>query len=165
MSSIPSSGIGTTGATAQENERGTGATGNDIARGLAGVDINDFLKLIIAELQNQDPLDPVKNKDMLAQISQIREIGATDQLSTTLSGLSSRQEFSSASALIGKKVRGLSDDLESVEGLVTRVSVKEGIPRLHVGDKSLTINNVSDVVASDGDLQGTKESETAQTEK
>ena len=41
------------------------------------IDLGTFLRLMIAELQNQDPLNPLDNKDMLAQISQIREVGAT----------------------------------------------------------------------------------------
>ena len=42
--------------------------------------LDDFLKLMIAELQNQDPLDPMENSEMLQQLSQMRSIGATDKL-------------------------------------------------------------------------------------
>ena len=53
------------------------ATSDDALRGL---DIESFLDLFIAELQNQDPLNPLDNAQILQQISQIREVGATDKL-------------------------------------------------------------------------------------
>ena len=36
------------------------------------IDIDEFLALMIAELQNQDPLDPMDNSEMVQQIGQIR---------------------------------------------------------------------------------------------
>ena len=54
------------------------------ANALNNLDLDSFLDLMIAELQNQDPLNPLENDQLLAQISQIREIGATDRLSQTL---------------------------------------------------------------------------------
>ena len=46
---------------------------------LRDVDIYDFLTLMITELQNQDPLNPMDNAQMLEQIGQIRQISATSQ--------------------------------------------------------------------------------------
>ena len=49
--------------------------------------MNTFLKLMITELQQQDPLNPMDNKDMLNQIAQIRAVGASDQLTKTLNSV------------------------------------------------------------------------------
>ena len=54
------------------------------ARDLRDLDLNEFLQLMITELQNQDPLDPMDNSEILQQITQIREISATDSLQETL---------------------------------------------------------------------------------
>src|SRR5262245_45402135 len=86
------------------------------------LDLNTFLELMIAELQNQDPLNPLDNKDMLAQISQIREVGATDKLTQTLESVLLGQNIASATNLIGADISALSDDAESVEGVVKHVS-------------------------------------------
>jgi flagellar basal-body rod modification protein FlgD len=96
------------------------------------IDLGTFLELMIAELQNQDPLNPLDNKDMLAQIGQIREVGATDKLTETLESVLLGQNIASATNLIGTEIRALSDDGESVEGLVNRVSIDQGVPKLHV---------------------------------
>ena len=85
--------------------------------GYNDLDTDSFLKLLISELQNQDPLNPMENADMIQQIGQIREIGATDQLTNTLSNLASSQELVTASSLIGQKVTGLADDASQVDGV------------------------------------------------
>jgi flagellar basal-body rod modification protein FlgD len=96
------------------------------------LDLGTFLELMIAELQNQDPLNPLDNKDMLAQISQIREVGATDKLTKTLDSVLLGQNIASATNLIGADVTALSDDGEKVEGIVNNVAIDKGAPKLRV---------------------------------
>jgi flagellar basal-body rod modification protein FlgD len=96
------------------------------------IDLGTFLRLMIAELQNQDPLNPLDNKDMLAQISQIREVGATDQLTATLEGVLLGQNISSATNLIGADIDAVSDDNQRVSGIVTRISIEGNEPKLHL---------------------------------
>jgi hypothetical protein len=96
------------------------------------IDLGTFLTLMIKELQNQDPLNPLDNKDMLAQISQIREVGATDKLTATLNSVLLGQNISSATNLIGAQISALSDDGERVNGVVDRISIDKGEPKLHV---------------------------------
>jgi flagellar basal-body rod modification protein FlgD len=96
------------------------------------VDLGVFLNLMIKELQSQDPLNPLDNKDMLAQISQIREVGATDKLTETLESVLLGQNIASATNLIGADVTALSDDNENVQGVVSRVSLEKGVPKLHI---------------------------------
>ena len=113
---------------------------------LRGLDLDDFLKLMITELQNQDPLNPLDNAQMLQQISQIREIGSTDKLTKTLDAVLLGQNLTSASSLIGREVRGLADDLTPVQGLVDRVTVTDGVPKIHIGKKSVTLKNIGEIL-------------------
>jgi flagellar basal-body rod modification protein FlgD len=103
-----------------------------IPRSLNDLDLSTFLNLMIAELQNQDPLNPLDNKDMLAQISQLREVGATDRLTETLDSVLLGQNIASATNLIGADIAALSDDGENIEGIVRRVSIVDNSPKLHV---------------------------------
>lgn len=96
------------------------------------IDLSTFLKLMITELQNQDPLNPLDNKDMLAQISQIREVGATDKLTETLNSVLLGQSIASATNLIGAEIDALSDDNDKVTGIVKQVAIENGDPRLIV---------------------------------
>ncbi|TWU57522.1 flagellar hook assembly protein FlgD [Rubripirellula reticaptiva] len=111
----------------------------------------DFMKLLINEMQNQDPLDPMKNSEMVQQISQIREIGATDALTSTLGNLASSQELVTASSLIGQSVTGLADDASPVDGLVDRITVETDsenesrLIKVHVGGKTMSIKNIREI--------------------
>ena len=91
--------------------------------GLADVDLDQFLGLLITELQNQDPLNPMDNAQMMEQISQIRQIGSTTKLTDTLSSLAIGQELSMASSLIGKEIKALDNAAKDVTGVVDRVAV------------------------------------------
>jgi flagellar basal-body rod modification protein FlgD len=115
------------------------------------LDIDSFLKLLISELQNQDPLDPMDNSEMVQQIGQIREIGATDELTRTLGNLSASQELVAASGLIGQTVQGLADDASSVDGVVDRITVETSSEnetrrvKVHVGGKTMDIKNIREI--------------------
>jgi flagellar basal-body rod modification protein FlgD len=115
------------------------------------LDIDSFLKLLISELQNQDPLDPMDNSEMVQQIGQIRQIGSTDQLTRTLSTLSDSQELVTASSLIGQSVNGLADDGSAVDGVVDRITVETSPEndsrsvKVHVGGKTMSIKNIREI--------------------
>ena len=122
-------------------------------RDLKDLDINQFLQLMIAELTNQDPLNPMDNTQLVQQIGSIREISATDKLSSSLDLVQSGQSLSTASSLIGKTVKALTDDSENIEGVVERVSIKvdpndsdKRTYRVHVDGKDVDLRNVREVL-------------------
>lgn len=67
----------------------------------------DFLKLLTEQLKNQDPTDPLKNEEFVAQMAQFSTLSAVEKLSTGLDGIASRLDGSrvaTAASLIGKTV-------------------------------------------------------------
>ncbi|MGI9473010.1 MAG: flagellar hook assembly protein FlgD [Rubripirellula sp.] len=132
------------------SQQSAGRTGQS-NEGYNDLDVDQFLKLLISELQNQDPLDPMDNSEMVQQIGQIREIGATDQLTQTLTKLSSSQELVTASSLIGQTVQGLADDASAVDGVVDRITVETSeendsrTVKVHVGGKTMDIKNIREI--------------------
>ncbi len=109
------------------------------------LDLDVFLNLMLTELQNQDPLNPMDNQEMLNTISQIREISANDKLAGTLDSVLLGQNVSTATGLIGTKVEGLTDDGRRVSGDVQNVAINDGEPLL-----DLAVNTS----ASAGDTEG-----------
>jgi flagellar basal-body rod modification protein FlgD len=116
---------------------------------LRDVDVDDFLNLLIAQLQNQDPLDPTDNSQILEQVSQIRSIQTTTQLSQTLQAVLLGQNLASAGGLISRQVRGLSDRGDEVSGTVERVSVEQGTVKLVVGGQTVELGNVREILAGE----------------
>ncbi len=142
MSSIP--GVGASASN---------TSGKTSGNAISDVDIDQFLGLLITEMQNQDPLNPMDNAQMLTQLSQIREIGSTNKLTETLSTLAVGQELSMASSMIGKTVKALDSNAKDVEGTVTRVSVQTDSEdsnirkvSVHVGDSTVDIKNIREII-------------------
>lgn len=108
------------------------------ARGFGELGSEDFLKLLIAQLVNQDPLEPSGNEEMLAQIASIREIELSTAMTSSLTSLTERQDFSSSSALIGQYVTGqVGQGGAQVEGLVVGVTFSgDGRAVLNLSDGS-----------------------------
>jgi len=132
----------TTGATSSQATQA--ATSSSDAWG--DIDLDQFVKLLITELQSQDPLDPMNNAEILQQVSQIREISSNDKLMGTLDSVRMSQNVSTASSLIGQMVMGLSDDAEFVTGKVDSASIVDGVAKLHIGDYEMNMDNVSQIL-------------------
>lgn len=113
--------------------------------GLAGITPDDFLQMLITELQNQDPMNPTNSDQIMQQISEIRNIQATSDLTSTLGSVALGQSLATASNLIGRQVEGLAADGSQVSGAVSSVSIKNGSPELNVGNQTLTLANITSV--------------------
>jgi flagellar basal-body rod modification protein FlgD len=94
-------------------------------RGLTSMTSEDFFNILISELQNQDPFEPTDTSAMVTQVSEIRSIEQSAELSETLAVLAGQQRMNGASELIGKFVQALAtlgDGSQVVqEGVVTSV--------------------------------------------
>src|SRR5436190_464107 len=62
----------------------TDSTKSSVPGGFGNLKLDDFMKMLLAELQNQDPLSPMDASQMLTQIGQITQVGSTQQLTSTL---------------------------------------------------------------------------------
>lgn len=71
----------------------SGPAANPSARtksGLGALDQGDFLKLLVTQLQQQDPLAPVDNKEMLAQMAQFSTLAGTTETNAVLADISGK---------------------------------------------------------------------------
>ena len=121
---------------------------------LEDLDVNQFLQLMISELTNQDPLNPMDNTQLVQQLGSIREIAATNQLTTTLGSMQTSQSLTTASSLLGKEIKAMSADGDNITGTVDRVSVEVDSDnndkrsyRVHIGSQAIDLDNVREVVS------------------
>ncbi len=82
----------------------------------------EFVRIMFTELSNQDPLKPNDSNQLLEQMSNLRSIQSNIDLQTKLSDVVSQNQLSTAGALLGKTVRGITEEGELVEGVVRSVS-------------------------------------------
>jgi flagellar basal-body rod modification protein FlgD len=103
------------------------------------------MNMMIAELQNQDPLNPTDNSEILQQISQIDAIQSNTQLTSTLQTVQLGQNIATASALIGMSVVGTDASGNSVSGTVSSASISGGAAQLQIGSSTVPLSNVTKV--------------------
>lgn len=107
---------------------------------------DQFLQLLCAEMQYQDPLEPTANTDYVAQLATFSQLEATLSLEGT-------EANSFASSLVGKEVilsvENSNGTTSHVTGTVDYVMYEEGKPYLSVNNALYPLENL-DTVASDG---------------
>ncbi|MBN2652342.1 MAG: flagellar hook assembly protein FlgD [Spirochaetales bacterium] len=94
------------------------------------LDKDDFLKILITQLANQDPLEPMKDKEFIAQMAQFSSLeqmknmaGNFEKLSEDFTVMASIIDSAGAPNLLGKEVTVLSGDSE-VTGVVEEIAGK-----------------------------------------
>ncbi len=141
MASATSSSIGISGTSGQQ-----ATVGGDAYSSLG---TEEFLKLLVTELSNQDPTNPTDTAAILSQLSQIREIQSTDSLTTTLESVLFGQNFTTANWLMGRNIIGLSTDGEYVTGVVDRVTLTGMKVQAHIGDSTIALRNIVEVLPNE----------------
>ena len=107
-----------------------------------GLDMQDFLNLLVAQITNQDSMNPMDNTEFIAQMAQFSSLQAMSDLTEmTMQG--------QATSLIGKNVvvadynnRG---ELIVDEGIVQRVTIHSGKTMLYVNDMEYEYSNVMEI--------------------
>jgi flagellar basal-body rod modification protein FlgD len=99
------------------------STGSTTSSSSTGVDYNTFLRLLIAEMKNQDPTNPMDTSQYMSQFAQLSTVEQAMQTNNKLDSLLSSQSLSQADALIGKTVSFTDSTGASFSGKVTSISI------------------------------------------
>lgn len=125
---------------------GSLAGGNRAGVSKFALKTEDFIRMMITQLQNQDPLEPAKNEQLLAQMSQIGQLQASQDLQTSLKSMVLQNNLGAASSLIGKMVEGQDPSGEAITGLVTAIRVENQNVMLELDSgKTLALGRVTGI--------------------
>jgi flagellar basal-body rod modification protein FlgD len=99
-----------------------------------------FLKLLTAQLQNQDPLNPMDDTQSVAQLAQFSALQASTELKDAFTSFESNFSVMQSAGLLGKTVSAQSTDasgnVTTVSGTVKTISVIDGQPEFTLADAS-----------------------------
>jgi flagellar basal-body rod modification protein FlgD len=99
----------------------------------------EFLQLLVAQLKNQDPLNPQDPSQFMSEIAQLTQV----QSQTTLGA---EQQAATADSMLGFDVTGAAAGGAQVHGVVTSVDLSaSGSPVLMVGTTALPLSSVTEV--------------------
>ncbi len=86
----------------------------------AALDYDTFLQLLIAQMQNQDPTEPMDSSEQIAQLATFSQVEQTIETNKNLESLLQSNSLATASAIIGKTVSSLDGE---VTGIVKEVQI------------------------------------------
>lgn len=118
----------TTQSTTQTENTATGAVQSD-----------EFMLLLLTELRNQNPLEPMQDKDLMAQITQINSLQELQKINTNLESANRSNQLTEAASLIGKVVKVAQDDDSTLTGVVTGVSMVNDQIMLWMNDQTVPL--------------------------
>lgn len=125
-------------------EAATTPTANTAA-GTSTLGVNDFLKLITIQLQNQDPLKPMDDTQFISQMASFTNLQQTQTLTTDFEAYSQQAALNSASGFLGGYVSVSDPALGTATGQVTSVKVENGIPKIVVNGAPYDLSAVQSV--------------------
>lgn len=158
-----STNITPTSSTSSGNTQSSQSAANAVTKTLGQ---DDFLKLLIAQMENQDPSQPTDDTQFIAEMAQFSSLEqmnnvatAVNTLNTNLQTMNQQQLLTQGASLIGKYVKGTDAKNNSISGVVDSVTMSSGNVMLQIGSQSLPLSQVTNI----GQAAGTSSNSTSST--
>jgi flagellar basal-body rod modification protein FlgD len=140
----------------------SGISANDFAYGSAAAAPSSelgkdaFMKLLVSQLKNQDPLSPMEGQQFAAELAQFSSLEQMQNLNDNILGLAVLQQnnalmsqLTSSSALIGREVEFVHPGTGAVQtGSVSSVKLQEGLALLNIDGLDVPLGNVTEVTGN-----------------
>jgi flagellar basal-body rod modification protein FlgD len=118
------------------------------------LDRNAFMQLLVAQLENQDPLQPIADQDFIAQLATFSNLEQLEGLNRNVIAMIALNQsnallsqLTQSSALIGKSVSWTDPEtLEERSGTVESVKIQDGLAVLHIDGEDVPLAAVSEIL-------------------
>ena len=105
-------------------------------------DEQSFMRLMIEQLKNQDPMSPMDSSEFTQQLATINSLEQLISMNKLMEEIANGNKLGEATVLIDRYVEGLDASNTFIEGYVDHVELIDGEPMLQVGDKLLMLDQV-----------------------
>jgi flagellar basal-body rod modification protein FlgD len=125
---------GSTGGAAQQLTNAGSTLGKD-----------DFLKLLVTQLQHQDPMNPMDDKDFMGQMAQFSSLEQITNLVTATETMGFSSQVTQSVSLIGHEVGFTREDGTTGSGVASAVSIDNGNILITVGSEQVAPGSITSV--------------------
>ena len=106
-----------------------------------------FMQLMLTQLRNQDPLEPIENNEFISQLSQFSTLEGIENLNAGFSDMLALQQLVQGADLVGRKVTVQpAPEAALVEGTVTAMSRQDQQIAIMVDGQRFLLDQVVGVV-------------------
>ena len=110
----------------------TSATTQDVSGKNAEMGKDQFLKLFVAQLQHQDPMNPMQDGEFMGQMASFSTLEQVTNLASANEAIASNLQLSQSVGLIGRTVTWTDEAEATHTGVVEKVSQQDGKPVLTI---------------------------------
>jgi flagellar basal-body rod modification protein FlgD len=122
-------------------------TGTTETKSKTAVDYESFLKLLVAEMKNQDPTKPMESTDFVAQLATFSQVEQSVQSNSKLDQILQSSALSQAGSLIGREITSADG---KTTGIIAEVKIKSGgVVAVLEGGKEITVGDGVVIRAAD----------------
>jgi flagellar basal-body rod modification protein FlgD len=107
--------------------------------------MGDFLTMLVAQLTHQNPLEPMKDSEMMSQFTQLNSLQELQAMRVVLDSAAAANQNAYAASLIGKIVKVARSDGSSLEGVVSGVTSEKGVLYLQIGSQKAPLSDVIEI--------------------
>jgi flagellar basal-body rod modification protein FlgD len=105
----------------------------------------DFLQLLVAQLENQDPMNPTDSDTFIQEQAQFSTVEGITNMESSLTSMTTQQQMSNAEGLIGMDVQYTSSAGSTQEGVVSAASDSSGAVTVQVGGVDVAPSSITEV--------------------
>ena len=110
------------------------------------VNKDEFLRLFVAQLQNQSPMDPLKGHEFIAQLAQFSSVEQLTNLNTTFADNLKFQQLSGGSEFIGKKATYVDPVVGgNAEGVIQGVTTLDDSISVVIQNREIPLSNITGI--------------------
>ena len=102
----------------------------------------DFLTVMVAQLRNQNPLEPQSDTDFISGIAQFDQLASLSKISESLATMTALSALGQASTLLGRSILADVGTETPLSGVVEVVEMRDGEPLLVIGDHRIPTSAV-----------------------
>jgi len=106
---------------------------------------NDFMKLLLAQLTHQNPMEPMKDNEMMSQYASLNSVQELQTIRSAIMSLNAGSQVGYAASLIGKEVKATQMNGEPLNGKVTGVLIDGGRIWIQVGEKKAPLDYIDSI--------------------
>ncbi|ODS30467.1 MAG: flagellar hook assembly protein [Candidatus Scalindua rubra] len=112
----------------------------------SAVNKEDFLRLFVAQLKNQSPLDPLKGHEFIAQLAQFSSVEQLTNLNASFADTFKFQQLLGGGDLIGKKATYLDTASGGIsEGVIDGATIDDDSISVIIQNKEIPISNITGI--------------------
>lgn len=108
-----------------------------------------FLKILVTQLQNQDPTKPMEDREMIGQMAQLSVLEQLSNLNQSLSSYlfsNNEKNLSQYSSMLEKKVTWTNPEMNQLEsGIVTGINYKDNQVYFQIGEQEIASTEIKSV--------------------